>query len=141
MKIREFQKKIADALNGVEELVQGGCKAVAEDSLSVINEVQTQLQQYAGVAIVVTTPSLTRNGCSGSFIPCDAKMSLKCLEIPAINREHQGHLTALDAAETAAAELDGEQFNFAGMSQTADSRTGVITVTVEFNTTINIQGD
>ena len=32
MTIREIQKKIADALNGVEELVQGGCKALAEDA-------------------------------------------------------------------------------------------------------------
>ena len=37
MKIREFQQKIAEALNGVEELVQGGCKALAEDSLSIVN--------------------------------------------------------------------------------------------------------
>lgn len=138
MNIREFQKKVADALNGCEELVQGGCKAIAEDSMSVISDVQTQLQQAAGVAVVVTTPSLTRNGCAPATIPCDAKLSVKALEIPALNREQPGHLTALDAAEIVAQALDGEQFNFTGISQTADQRSGALTVTIDFNTTINL---
>jgi hypothetical protein len=37
MKIRELQQKIADALNGVEELIQGGCKAFAENSMTVMS--------------------------------------------------------------------------------------------------------
>ena len=36
MTIREIQKQIADALNGVEALVQGGCKAFAEDVKDVV---------------------------------------------------------------------------------------------------------
>ena len=35
MKIKDFQLKIAAALNTVEALVQGGCKALAEDLLTV----------------------------------------------------------------------------------------------------------
>lgn len=129
---------IAKALNEVEELVQGGCKAIAEDTLSVIADVQTHLQQTAGIAIVVTTPNLTRNGCADGFIPAETKLALKILEVPATNRAQQGHITALDAGEIVASELDGEQMNFASINQSADVRTGVLTVTVEFNTTINI---
>lgn len=138
MKIREFQKKIAKALNGVEELVQGGCKALAEDTLSVMNDVKTQLQTAGGVAIVVTTPKLTRNGCAGGFIPTDTRLAIRCIEVPAVNRENPGHLTALDAAEIVAQCLDGEQFNVSEIAQTSDPRTGTLTAEVVFNTEINL---
>ena len=138
MKIREFQQKIADALNGVEELVQGGCKALAEDSLSVMNDVKTQLQTAGGVAIVVTTPKLSRNGYAAGVIPADTRLAIRCIELPALNRENPGHLTALDAAELVAQALDGEQFNFAEIAQTSDQRTGTLTAEVIFNTTIHL---
>ena len=138
MKIREFQKKIAEALNGVEDLVQGGCKALAEDSLSIVNDVKTQLQTACGVAIVVTTPNLTRNGCAGGVIPAETRLAIRCIETPALNRENPGHLTALDAAEIVAQCLDGEQFNFAEIAQTSDQRAGTLTAEVTFNTTINL---
>ena len=51
MTIFEFQKVIEQALNGVEALVQGGCRAIAEDAMNVISEVETQLQTAGGVAI------------------------------------------------------------------------------------------
>lgn len=66
------------------------------------------------------------------------RLGVKALEIPALNREQPGHLTALDAAEIVAQALDGEQFNFTGISQTADQRSGALTVTIDFNTTINL---
>lgn len=138
MKIREFQQKIADALNGVEELVQGGCKALAEDSLSVMNDVNEQLQTAGGVAIVVTTPKMARNGCSAGVIPADTRLAIRCIELPALNRENPGHLTALDAAEQVAQAIDGEQFNFAEIAQTSDQRTGTLTAEVIFNTTIHL---
>ena len=138
MKIREFQHKLAEALNSYEELVQGGCKALAEDSLSVMNEVKTQLQTACGVAIVVTTPKLVRNGCAAGFIPADTRLAIRCIELPALNRETPGHLTALDAAELVAQALDGEQFNFAELAQTVDQRTGTLTAEVIFNTTIHL---
>ena len=138
MKIREFQQKIAEALNGVEELVQGGCKALAEDTLSIVNDVTIQLQTASGVAIVVTTPKLTRNGCSAGAIPADTRLAIRCIEKPALNRKKTGHLTALDAAEIVAQCLDGEQFNFAEIAQTSDQRTGTLTAEVTFNTEIHL---
>lgn len=138
MKICEFQKKIVDALNTVEELVQGGCKALAEDTLSIVNDVALQLQTNSGVAIVVTTPKLTRNGCAAGVIPADTRLAIRCIEKPALNRKKTGHLTALDAAELVAQCLDGEQFNFAEIVQTADQQRGTVTAEVTINTTINL---
>ena len=138
MKIREFQHKLAESLNSYEELVQGGCKAFAEDTLSVMNDVKTQLQTACGVAIVVTTPKMARNGCAAGVIPADTRLAIRCIETPALNRENPGHLTALDAAELVAQALDGEQFNFAEIAQTVDQRTGTLTAEVIFNTTIHL---
>ena len=138
MKIREFQQKIADALNGVAELVQGGCKALAEDTLSIVNDVALQLPTNSSVAIVVTTPKLTRNGCAAGTIPADTRLAIRCIEKPAQNREDPGHLTALDAAEIVAQCLDGEQINFAEIAQTSDQRTGTLTAEVTFNTEIHL---
>ena len=138
MKICEFQKNVVDALNTVEELVKGGCKALAEDTLSIVNDVTIQLQTASGVAIVVTTPKLTRNGCSAGAIPADTRLAIRCIEKPALNRKKTGHLTALDAAEIVAQCLDGEQFNFAEIAQTSDQRTGTLTAEVTFNTEIHL---
>lgn len=138
MKICEFQKNVVDALNTVEELVQGGCKALAEDTLSIVNDVALQLQTNSGVAIVVTTPKLTRNGCAAGDIPADTRLAIRCIEKPALNRKKTGHLTALDAAEIVAQCLDGGQFNFAEIAQTSDQRTGTLTAEVTFNTEIHL---
>ena len=138
MKICEFQKNVVDALNTVEELVQGGCKALAEDTLSIVNDVALQLQTNSGVAIVVTTPKLTRNGCAAGAIPADTHLAIRCIEKPALNRKKTGHLTALDAAEIVAQCLDGEQINFAEIAQTSDQRTGTLTAEVTFNTEIHL---
>lgn len=138
MKICEFQKKIVDAINTVEELVQGGCKALAEDTLSIVNDVALQLQTNSGVAIVVTTPKLTRNGCATGVIPTDTRLAIRCIEKPALNRKKTGHITALDAAEIVAQCLDGDQFNFAEIAQTSDQQRGTVTAEVTFNTTINL---
>ena len=137
MKIREFQEKIVDAINTVEELVQGGCKALAEDTLSIVNDVALQLQTNSGVAIVVTTPRMTRNGCAAGAIPADTRLAIRCIE-KALNRKKPGHLTALDAAEIVAQCLDGEQINFAEIAQTSDQRTGTLTAEVTFNTEIHL---
>lgn len=138
MTIMEFQQNVADALNIVDALVQGGCRAIAENALTVIHDVDYQLQQAAGVALVVTTPDLTRNGCAKDTIPNDAKLIIRCVELPSVNREQPGHLTALDAAEIVAKALDGDQFNYSDIRQTIDTRTGTLTASVTFNTTINL---
>ena len=67
MKIKELQTKIADALNGVEALEQGGCKAFAEDTMDLGFEIGKCLND-GGVSVVVVTPRLQRNGdCTGTI--------------------------------------------------------------------------
>jgi len=138
MKIREFQEYVKDRLNAVESLVQGGCKAIAEDTLDVATEIETQLQTAAGVAIVVTTPNFKRNGCAAGGISVDTLLAVKCVEQVATNREAQGHLTALDAGEIVMHELDGNNIGFVDIAQTADQRAGTVIATVNFNVAINL---
>ena len=132
MTIREIQKKIADALNGVEALVQGGCTALAEDSQNVFFEVKQALE-YGNVCIVVVTPKVTRSA-SGTEdgIPVEMQIAVQCAERPDLNRANADHLTALDAAEIVAHTLDGEQFELASIEQWADERTRTVTATATF---------
>ena len=63
MTIREIQKKIADALNGVEALIQGGCKALAEDAKDVFFEVKQALDTFDGNTIVAQLKiNVNKNG-------------------------------------------------------------------------------
>ena len=132
MTIREIQQKIAKALNGVEALVQGGCKAFAEDSQSIFFDVKTALEA-GNVCIVVVTPKATRSasGCVDD-IPVEMQIAVQCAERPDLNRANAGHLTALDAAEIVAHALDGEQFELASIEQWADDRTRTVTATATF---------
>lgn len=132
MKIKELQKRIADALNGDESLVQGGCKAFAEDSQSIVFDIEKALND-GGVSLVVVTPEVTRSG-SGTDegLPVELTVEIQCSERPALNREVPGHLTALDAAERVAHALDGEQFEFNAIRQFADPTTKTVTATVSF---------
>ena len=132
MTIREIQKKVADALNGVEELVQGGCKAFAEDVKNVFFEVKQALEA-GNVCIVVVTPKVTRSA-SGTEdgIPVEMQIAVQCAERPDLNRANADHLTALDAAEIVAHALDGEQFELASIEQWADDRTRTVTATATF---------
>ena len=52
--------KIAGALNGVAALLQGGCKALAEDSKDAFFEVR-QAFKAGNVCIMVATPKVTRS--------------------------------------------------------------------------------
>lgn len=132
MTIREIQIKIADALNGVEALVQGGCTALAEDSQNVFFEVKQALEA-GNVCIVVVTPKVTRSA-SGTEdgIPVEMQIAVQCAERPDLNRANADHLTALDAAEIVAHALDGEQFELASIEQWADERTRTVTATATF---------
>lgn len=135
MTIREIQQKIADALNGVEALVQGGCKAFAEDSQSIFYDVKTALEA-GNVCIVVVTPKVSRSasGCENG-IPVEMEIAVQCSERPDLNRANADHLTALDAAEIVAHALDGEQFELASIEQWADERTRTVTATATFGFT------
>lgn len=132
MTIREIQKKIADALNGVEALVQGGCTALAEDSQNVFFEVKQALEA-GNVCIVVVTPKVTRSasGC-GDGIPVEMQIAVQCAERPDLNRANSGHLTALDAAEIVAHELDGDVLELLRIEQWADERARTVTATATF---------
>ena len=136
MTILEFQEKVAERLNNVEELVKGGAKAICEDALDVAAAVREQLEQMGGVAIVVTTPRLDRNGCAEGLIPCAASLDIRCVERPALNRESESHITALDAARLVARELDGALYNFRSIDQRVDEQRGRLAATASFETVI-----
>ena len=151
MKISELQQRIADALNGVEELVQGGCKAFAEDSRSVYNEADTWIQ--AGkVALVVVTPDMQRNGANitgqaeqgegsetaSTAIPAETQLLIQASEKPQVSRAQHGVMTALDAAELVMHALDGSELCWLSTRQTLDRQSGVLTATATFATTIHL---
>ena len=132
MTIREIQQKIADALNGVKALVQGGCKAFAEDSQSIFYDVKTALEA-GNVCIVVVTPKVSRSasGCEDG-IPVEMEIAVQCSERPDQNRSAAGHLTALDAAEIVAHELGGDVLELLRIEQWADERARTVTATATF---------
>ena len=139
MKIHEIQEKIAEALNGAEELVQGRCKAFAGDSLTVLNDVTQQLQLNKGVAVVVLTPKATGTGrTDNGGIELDCRVSIKCMEIRALNEKAQSRMTSLQAAETIALLLDGEIFTFVDIVETIDHQRGVLVNTVNFDCSITL---
>ena len=111
MKISEFQEYLRDRLNAVEALVQGGCKAFAEDTRTVYDE-SSQFMSEGGVAVVVVTPKFSRNGCSADGIPCDSRLLIRCMEKPPVAAENPNALRALDAAEIVAHALDSDESYF-----------------------------
>ena len=139
MKIRDLQTQITDILNGIEELVQGRCKAFAEDSLTVLNDVTQQLQLNKGVAIIVLTPKATGAGrTADGGIKLDCRVSIKCMEIRAINEKAQSRMTSLQAAETIALELDDETLSFVDIVESIDKQLGVLVNTVNFDCSITL---
>lgn len=134
MKIKELQQRIADALNGCEELVQGGCKAIVEDSQTVIDDVQRHTATVRGVAVVVTTPDFSRTGSNPEGLPVQVRVVINCIEIPELARKCASNLTALDAAELIAAQLDSSEINFVRITQSADTMSRSITAAAEFVT-------
>ena len=138
MKIRELQEYLRDRLNAVEALVQGGCKAFAEDTRTVYDE-SSQFMSEGGVAVVVVTPKFARNGSRADGIPCDSRLLIRCMEKPPVAAENPDALRALDAAEIVAHALDSDVFLFQDIEQTVSTdRDGnsVVTATVTFSTTI-----
>ena len=138
MKISELQEYLSDRLNAVEALVQGGCKAFAEDTRTVYDE-SSQFMSEGGVAVVVVTPKFARNGSRADGIPCDSRLLIRCMEKPPVAAENPDALRALDAAEIVAHALDSDVFLFQDIEQTVSTdRDGnsVVTATVTFSTTI-----
>ena len=139
MKIKEFQEAIAKELNALDELVQGGCKAFAEDSREVYKESDQHIQK-GKIAVVVVTPDLQRNGDTPGALPAETQLLIQCSEKPQLARAQPGVITALDAAEIVMYALDGSQFCWLSTRQTIDRQAGVLTATVTFATTIHLSG-
>lgn len=139
MKINEFQEAIAKELNTLDELVQGGCKAFAEDSREVYKESDQHIQK-GKIAVVVVTPDMQRNGDTPGALPAETQLLIQCSEKPAVARVQPGVITALDAAEIVMHALDGSQFCWLSTRQTIDRQAGVLTATVTFATTIHLSG-
>lgn len=137
MKIKEFQEAIAKELNTLDELVQGGCKAFAENSRTVYNEADQHIQK-GKVAVVVVTPDMQRNGDTPGALPAETQLLIQCSEKPMAARVQPGVITALDAAEIVMHALDGSQFCWLSTRQTIDRQAGVLTATVTFATTIHL---
>ena len=137
MKIKEFQEAIAKELNTLDELVQGGCKAFAEDSREVYKESDKHIQK-GKIAVVVVTPDLQRNGDTPGALPAETQLLIQCSEKPTVARVQPGVITALDAAEIVMHALDGSQFCWLSTRQTIDRQAGVLTATVTFATTIHL---
>jgi len=137
MKIKEFQEAIAKELNTLDELVQGGCKAFAEDSREVYKESDQRIQK-GKIAVVVVTPDMQRNGDTPGALPAETQLLIQCSEKPAVARVQPGDMTALDAAEIVMHALDGSQFCWLSTRQTIDRQAGVLTATVTFATTIHL---
>jgi len=137
MKIKEFQEAIAKELNALDELVQGGCKAFAEDSREVYKESDQHIQK-GKIAVVVVTPDMQRNGDTPGALPAETQLLIQCSEKPAVARVQPGDMTALDAAEIVMHALDGSQFCWLSTRQTIDRQAGVLTATVTFATTIHL---
>lgn len=137
MKIKEFQEAIAKELNTLDELVQGGCKAFAEDSREVYKESDQHIQK-GKIAVVVVTPDMQRNGDTPGALPAETQLLIQCSEKPTVARVQPGVITALDAAEIVMHALDGSQFCWLSTRQTIDRQAGVLTATVTFATTIHL---
>ena len=137
MKIKEFQEAIAKELNALDELVQGGCKAFAEDSREVYKESDQHIQK-GKIAVVVVTPDMQRNGDTPGALPAETQLLIQCSERPMAARVQPGVITALDAAEIVMHALDGSQFCWLSTRQTIDRQAGVLTATVTFATTIHL---
>jgi hypothetical protein len=137
MKIKEFQEAIAKELNTLDELVQGGCKAFAEDSREVFKESDKHIQE-GKIAVVVVTPDMQRNGDTPGALPAETQLLIQCSEKPMAASVQPGVITALDAAEIVMHALDGSQFCWLSTRQTIDRQAGVLTATVTFATTIHL---
>ena len=136
MTIRDLQKQIADVLNGVEALVQHGCKVFAEDMLTTQDALNNAVATAGRIAVVVVTPRFERDasGCECG-LPAGCELRVACIEAPALRGRRNG-FTALDAAEAVAHALDSESIEWRSIEQTADERRGVVTATAEFGLTI-----
>lgn len=137
MKASELQQEVVDILNGADALLQGGCRAFAENARTVYDESQKHVSNGCA-ALVVVTPEMNRNGDDARGIPADTELQVQCSERPALLRAQgsEARLTALDAADIVMRTLDGARFCWVSTRQTIDRERGILTATVTFNTSV-----
>ena len=105
MTLRELQLHICEILNADETLLQGRCRAFAEDALDARLTPEPALHAGAGgVALVVRTPSARLAGAlpAAAGIPVSATLAVDCIEIPSVNRGEEPFVSAMGAAERVA---------------------------------------
>ncbi len=136
MTLLQLQQQIADVLNDDETLAQGGCRAFAEDSRTVEQDVAERLQQVGGVAAVVSTTAGRPAGRLGGGIQIDVDIAVSAAEIPAISRMDPSRMTALQAMQRAILLLDGPELEFTGFRQDFNEQAGLATATCDFTTQV-----
>ena len=134
MNERKLQEQIVEELNASAELAAGGAKAFIENRLDLVDVVSDHLLK--GVALVVVTPDLTRNGCDERGIPAAGAVLVQCEEIRTHNQQTSGNFTALDAAGIVRHILERPGFQWRSSAQRVDAAAGRIIVTVTFDTSI-----
>lgn len=135
----DLQKEIADACNAEAYLVQGGCVAFAEDEEDIMNKVDTQLAEVAGLSIVVSTPDAKVIGGGNGAIAMEIEeLAIRVTETPALSRTSPGNLSALKAAQKIAFLFHQPACALQNIRQTADEHAGTVSVTCTFRTTINL---
>ena len=116
MTLRELQLHICKILNADKALLQGRCRAFAEDALDARLTPEPALHAGAGgVALVVRTPGGSLAGAipAASGIPVAATLAVDCLEVPTANRAAAPFVSAMGAAERVAHRLhDGRTVTF-----------------------------
>jgi len=114
MTLRKLQIIIRDKLNACDALVQGRCRAFAEDALSAQLTPEPALHAGSGgVALVVRTPGAQLSGAAASGLPVSSTLAVDCIEIPAVNRAQEPFVSAMGAAERVAHLLhDGRTVTF-----------------------------
>ena len=137
----EYQMAICDVINADASLLQAGCAAFAEDALDIDSEVARHLQETGGVAIMVATPEAEFSGVSsdgGMYLDL-RRLEIVCTEVPALNRQRENALTALDAALRVAFLLRSREMPFLRIAQSADTDAGLLTATATFSDCVRFE--
>lgn len=132
MTIKSFQTLVKDEINTLASLREGGALGLIEDDLALVDKIRAQL--LSGVAVVVTTPRLVRDGIPSAGVSVGGELVIQCMEQRAHLRNKPGAITAIDAAEALMLSLDGFiSLHFKDIQTSVDRDTGIITVSVTFS--------
>lgn len=133
--LKNMQTEIAEHCNADQYLVQGGCRAFAEEQQDIVQQIDIQLQA-GGLVIVVSTPTAKVLGRVPNGIEVELPdFAIRTTESPALTRETPETITALQAAQHIAIMFDRPKFRLLTIVQTADDKTGTVSVTAFFKTT------